>query len=71
MKTPAELIQAYLTSSGISKTDFCRRCHIHRSSLHKYLKGEPIHPLKAMGIQFGTDKKLKVEDLIQKNLVGK
>jgi len=70
MKTSAQLIEEYLVNSGITKVQFCKDCHIHRSSLHKYLKGEPIHPLKARGIENGTNKKLKAEDLIGKNLIG-
>jgi len=65
MKTPAEIIQAYLTLMGMKKIDFCKRCRIHRSSLDKYLKGEPIHPYKAKGIEMGTLGAIKVKELIK------
>jgi hypothetical protein len=66
MKTPAELIKAYLKRTKMKKLHFCRQCHIHRASLYKYLHGEPIHPFKARAIEYGTNKELLAEDLIRK-----
>lgn len=66
MKTPAELIADYLQESKTTKVAFCGNCRIHRSSLHKYLKGLPLHPLVARKIQYATGSKIKAEDLLRK-----
>lgn len=65
MKTPAEIILHYLTLHKMKKIDFCKRCKIHRSSLDKYLKGEPIHPFKAKNIEIGTFFEIKASELVK------
>lgn len=65
MKTSAEIIQDYLDRTKIKKIDFCKRCRIHTSSLHKYLKGEPIHPYKAKSIEIGTFCEIKAAELVK------
>jgi hypothetical protein len=65
MKTPAELLQEYLDRTMIKKIHFCKRCRIHRSSLDKYLKGEPIHPFKAKNIEIGTLFEIKASELVK------
>jgi len=65
MKTPAEILQEYLDRTKISKIHFSKRCRIHRSSLNKYLKGEPIHPLKAQCIEIGSMYEIKASELVK------
>lgn len=47
----ARLLQQFLQQHHVSKSEFCRITGIGRTSLYKYLKGEPIHPLKARQIE--------------------
>lgn len=65
MKTPTEILQEYLDRTKIKKIHFCKRCKIHRSSLDKYLKGEPIHPYKAKCIEIGTFFEIKASELVK------
>ncbi|MFP3859255.1 MAG: helix-turn-helix domain-containing protein [Bacteroidales bacterium] len=50
-KKSAQTIKEFLEKYHVSKVEFAKVTGVSRTSVYKYLAGEPIHPLKAKQIE--------------------
>ena len=56
----AQILNEFIQSRGLKKIDFAKMTYISRFTLYKYLKGAPIHPLKARSIEENIQEKFRV-----------